>query len=51
MACERDYLLMMLERPGGHITQTAEILGITRESLWKKASFGGGKGGMAGKGV
>jgi DNA-binding NtrC family response regulator len=48
MACERDYLLMMLERHGGHITQTAEILGITRKTLWEKMRRLGIKGGRGG---
>lgn len=36
MACERDYLLMMLERHGNHMTRAAEALGITRKTLWEK---------------
>lgn len=36
MACERDYLQMMLERHGNHMTRTAETLGITRKTLWEK---------------
>ena len=36
MACERDYLLMMLERHEHHMTHTAEALGITRKTLWEK---------------
>ncbi|MCX7897816.1 MAG: sigma-54 dependent transcriptional regulator [Rhodocyclaceae bacterium] len=36
MACERDYLLMMLERHHGHMTHTAQALGITRKTLWEK---------------
>jgi DNA-binding NtrC family response regulator len=36
MDCERDYLRMMLEQHGGHMTHTAEALGITRKTLWEK---------------
>jgi two-component system response regulator AtoC len=36
MACERDYLTLMLERHGGHMTRAAEALGITRKTLWEK---------------
>lgn len=36
MECERDYLLRMLERHGGHMTRTAAALGITRKTLWEK---------------
>ncbi len=36
MACERDYLLMTLERHGNHMTHAAEALGITRKTLWEK---------------
>ena len=36
MDCERDYLRMVLEQHGGHITHTAEALGITRKTLWEK---------------
>ncbi|NWG30785.1 MAG: sigma-54-dependent Fis family transcriptional regulator [Rhodocyclaceae bacterium] len=36
MACERDYLLMMLERHDHHMTRAAEALGITRKTLWEK---------------
>ena len=36
MACERDYLLLILERHGGHMTHAAEALGITRKTLWEK---------------
>lgn len=36
MACERDYLQMSLERHHGHMTHTAEALGITRKTLWEK---------------
>jgi DNA-binding NtrC family response regulator len=36
MACERDYLSLMLERHGGHMTHAAEALGITRKTLWEK---------------
>ncbi|CAA7616362.1 sigma-54 dependent transcriptional regulator [Magnetospirillum sp. SS-4] len=36
MACERDYLLMTLERHGGHMSHAAEVLGITRKTLWEK---------------
>jgi DNA-binding NtrC family response regulator len=35
-ACERDYLLMTLERHNNHMTHTAEALGITRKTLWEK---------------
>jgi len=36
MACERDYLLMTLERHDNHMTHAAEALGITRKTLWEK---------------
>ncbi|MFN3884091.1 MAG: sigma-54-dependent transcriptional regulator [Rhodocyclaceae bacterium] len=36
MACERDYLMMMLERHDHHMTRAAEALGITRKTLWEK---------------
>ncbi|HEX5804423.1 MAG TPA: sigma-54 dependent transcriptional regulator [Azospira sp.] len=36
MACERDYLTLVLERHGGHMTHAAEALGITRKTLWEK---------------
>ncbi|MBI5791951.1 MAG: sigma-54-dependent Fis family transcriptional regulator [Rhodocyclales bacterium] len=36
MACERDYLSLILERHGGHMTNAAEALGITRKTLWEK---------------
>lgn len=36
MACERDYLALILERHGGHMTHAAEALGITRKTLWEK---------------
>lgn len=36
MACERDYLLMALERHNHHITHAAQALGITRKTLWEK---------------
>jgi DNA-binding NtrC family response regulator len=36
MACERDYLLMTLERHNNHMTHAAEALGITRKTLWEK---------------
>ena len=36
MACERDYLTLILERHGGHMTHAAEALGITRKTLWEK---------------
>ncbi|MDP1610434.1 MAG: sigma-54 dependent transcriptional regulator [Sulfuritalea sp.] len=36
MACERDYLSVILERHGGHMTHAAEALGITRKTLWEK---------------
>lgn len=36
MACERDYLTLILERHDGHMTRAAEALGITRKTLWEK---------------
>ncbi len=36
MACERDYLSVILERHGNHMTHAAEALGITRKTLWEK---------------
>jgi DNA-binding NtrC family response regulator len=36
MACERDYLSLVLERHDGHMTNAAEALGITRKTLWEK---------------
>jgi DNA-binding NtrC family response regulator len=36
MACERDYLRVALDRHDGHMTHTAEALGITRKTLWEK---------------
>ncbi len=36
MACERDYLSLILERHGGHMTHAAEALGISRKTLWEK---------------
>lgn len=36
MACERDYLSLILERHGGHMTNAADALGITRKTLWEK---------------
>ena len=36
MDCERDYLRMVLEQHGGHMTHSAEALGITRKTLWEK---------------
>jgi len=36
MACERDYLLLTLDRHGGHMTHAAGALGITRKTLWEK---------------
>lgn len=36
MACERDYLSLVLERHGGHMTNAADALGITRKTLWEK---------------
>jgi DNA-binding NtrC family response regulator len=36
MACERDYLRLVLEKHGGHITHAADALGITRKTLWEK---------------
>ncbi len=36
MACERDYLQVVLERHGWHMTNTAEALGISRKTLWEK---------------
>jgi transcriptional regulator of acetoin/glycerol metabolism len=32
----RDNLLVVLERHGGHMTNAAEALGITRKTLWDK---------------
>jgi DNA-binding NtrC family response regulator len=36
MACETDYLRVMLDREGWHMTHTAGALGITRKTLWEK---------------
>jgi len=36
MACEREYLSMILDRHRGHMTHAAETLGITRKTLWEK---------------
>jgi DNA-binding NtrC family response regulator len=36
MACERDYLRLILEKHRGHITRAAAALGITRKTLWEK---------------
>lgn len=36
MGCERDYLSLILERHGGHMTHAAEALEITRKTLWEK---------------
>ena len=36
MDCERDYLRMVLDQHGGHMTHSAEALGITRKTLWEK---------------
>ncbi len=36
MECERDYLRMVLEQHGGHMTHAAAALGITRKTLWEK---------------
>jgi len=36
MACERDYLTVVLDRHEGHMTHAAEALGITRKTLWEK---------------
>jgi DNA-binding NtrC family response regulator len=36
MDCEREYLRIVLDRHGGHMTHTAEALGIARKSLWDK---------------
>lgn len=36
MECERDFLRMTLNRHKGHMTRTAEALGITRKTLWEK---------------
>lgn len=36
IACERDYLQMSLEKNDWHMTRTAEMLGITRKTLWEK---------------
>lgn len=32
---KRGYLLMTLERQGGHMSHAAEVLGITRKTLWE----------------
>lgn len=36
MSCERDYLMLILDRHDGHMTHAAEALGITRKTLWEK---------------
>lgn len=36
MDCERDYLRMVLEHHGGHMTHSAEALDITRKTMWEK---------------
>ncbi len=36
MDCEREYLRMILDQHGGHMTHSAEALGITRKTLWEK---------------
>lgn len=36
IARERDDLLVVLERHGGHMTNAAEALGITRKTRWEK---------------
>ncbi|MBI5108424.1 MAG: sigma-54-dependent Fis family transcriptional regulator [Rhodocyclales bacterium] len=36
IACEKDFLIQSLEQHGGHMTRTAEALGITRKTLWEK---------------
>lgn len=36
LACERNYLQIALEKHGGHMTQTAEALDISRKTLWEK---------------
>jgi len=36
MACERDYLVLALDRHGWHMSHTAEALGITRKTVWEK---------------
>ena len=34
--CERDHIRHALELTGGHKTQTADLLGISRKALWEK---------------
>jgi len=34
--CETDHIKHALEMTGGHKTQTAELLGISRKALWEK---------------
>ena len=36
MSCEREFLTRALDRHNGHMTHTAEALGITRKTLWEK---------------
>ncbi len=36
IACEKDYLIQALEQHEGHMTRTAEALGIARKTLWEK---------------
>lgn len=36
LACEKNYLQIALEKHGGHMTHTAEALGISRKTLWEK---------------
>ena len=35
-AGEKNYLQIVLEKHGGHMTHTAEALGISRKTLWEK---------------
>jgi transcriptional regulator with PAS, ATPase and Fis domain len=35
-SCEKNYLQIVLEKHGGHMTHTAEALGISRKTLWEK---------------
>lgn len=35
-ACERDFLIVALKRHNGHLTHSAEALGITRKTRWEK---------------
>lgn len=36
LACEKNYLQIALEKHAGHMTHTAEALGISRKTLWEK---------------